>query len=156
YLSMMYTTSPSSAVSLRSIYAAREAIRGLAVRSPLVPAQSLNTSARQVRLKLESAQPVGAFKIRGVANALARLDPAVRRRGVVCASTGNHGRALAYAARRLETRASVCLSRLVPANKLALIRQLGAELHICGESQDEAQAECARLVAEAGLVEIPP
>jgi threonine dehydratase len=152
----MYTTTASSAVSLRSIYAAREAIRGLALRSPLVPAQSLGMGARQVRLKIESAQPVGAFKIRGVANALARLDPAVRRRGVVCASTGNHGRALAYAARRLETRASVCLSRLVPANKLALIRQLGAELRICGESQDEAQAECARLVAEAGLVEIPP
>src|SRR5438034_942345 len=81
---------------------------------------------RQVLLKLESAQPIGAFKIRGVTNALAHLDPASRRRGVICASTGNHGRALAYAARRFDSRATVCLSRLVPENKLAFLQRLGA------------------------------
>jgi threonine dehydratase len=150
----MYTTSVG--VSLQSIYAARQAIRGLALRTPLVPAESLSMGGREVRLKLESTQPVGAFKIRGVANALARLDPAARRRGVVCASTGNHGRALAYAARRMDSRATVCLSRLVPENKRALIRRLGADLRIGGDSQDEAQAECARLAAKEGLAEIPP
>jgi threonine dehydratase len=152
----MYTTDPGTVVSLQSIYAAREAIRGLALRTPLVQAESLGAGARQVRLKLESAQPVGAFKIRGVANALARLDPAAHRRGVVCASTGNHGRALAYAAQRLDARATVCLSRLVPENKLALVRRLGADLRIRGDSQDEAQAECTRLAAEEGLTEVPP
>lgn len=143
-------------ITLQAIYAARQAIRGTALRTPLVPAPALSAGGPEVRLKLETAQPVGAFKIRGAANAAARLSPASLARGVVCASTGNHGRAVAYAARRLGGRATVCMSRLVPANKLAAIRGLGAEIRIVGDSQDDAQAEVERLVAEAGLTEIPP
>lgn len=143
-------------VTLQAIYAARQAIRGTALRTPLVPAPALSAGGTEVRLKLETAQPVGAFKIRGAANAAARLSPEALARGVVCASTGNHGRAVAYAARRLGGRATVCMSRLVPANKLAAIRGLGAEIRIVGDSQDDAQAEVARLVAEDGLSEIPP
>lgn len=152
---MMYT-SQSDGVTLQSIYAARSAIRGIAVRTPLVPAPALAGATGEVRLKLETAQPIGAFKIRGAANALARLPPAALGRGVVCASTGNHGRAVAYAARRLGVHATVCMSRLVPDNKLAAIRRLGAEVRIVGDSQDDAQVEVARLVAADGLTEIPP
>jgi len=152
---MMYTSHPN-AVTLQSIYAARAAIHGIALRTPLVPAPALAGAAGEVRLKLETAQPIGAFKIRGAANALARLSPEALARGVVCASTGNHGRAVAYAARRLGGRATICMSRLVPANKLAAIRGLGAEVRIVGDSQDDAQSEVARLVAADGLTEIPP
>src|SRR4051794_35197767 len=95
-----------AAVTLQSIYEARRAIADIAVRTPLVVAGSLSRG-RTVRLKLETVQPIGAFKIRGAANALARLTPELRRRGVVCASTGNHGRAVAYAARRLDVSATV-------------------------------------------------
>ena len=143
-------------VTLQSIYAARRAIQGVACRPPLVPAYALGGDGLDLRLKLETAQPTGAFKLRGAANAAARLSPEALRRGVVCASTGNHGRAVAFAARRLGGRAVVCMSRLVPENKLAAIRALGAETRIIGESQDEAQVEVARLVAEEGLSEIPP
>jgi threonine dehydratase len=143
-------------VNLQQVYAAREAIRGVACRTPLVPAPSLSTPGREVRLKLETTQPVGAFKIRGAANALAQLGPEVRARGVVCASTGNHGRAVAYAARRLGVAACVCISRLVPPVKVAAIRALGAEVRVVGASQDDAQAEVDRLVAEEGRVELPP
>ena len=136
--------------------AAQQAIREIACRTPLVEAPSLSTPDRRVRLKLETAQPTGAFKLRGAANALARLSPADAARGVVCASTGNHGRALAYAARRLEIPATICMSRLVPENKLEAIRRLGATIVIAGESQDEAQLEVNRLVADKGLVEFPP
>ncbi|HEX6011961.1 MAG TPA: pyridoxal-phosphate dependent enzyme, partial [Geminicoccaceae bacterium] len=100
-------------VTLRDIYEAREAIRGVACRTLLVPAPRLSAPGREIFLKLETTQPVGAFKIRGAANALARLGAEARRRGVVCASTGNHGRAVAFAARRLGVPACVCMSRLV-------------------------------------------
>ena len=71
-------------------------------------------------------------------------------------STGNHGRALAYAAKQLGVRAVICMSRLVPANKVEAIRALGAEVHISGASQDEAELEVARLVREEGLTLLPP
>jgi threonine dehydratase len=122
-----------------------------------VPAFALSAeSGRDIRLKLETAQPVGAFKIRGAANGLASLDPSKQARGVICASTGNHGRAVAYAAARLNIKATVCLSSLVPENKIGAIRALGAEVRVVGRSQDDAQREVDRLVAEEGRVEIPP
>jgi threonine dehydratase len=106
-----------------------------------------------VWLKLEHHQHTGAFKLRGAANAVAQLDGAA---GLTTASTGNHGRALAYAARRQGLRAVICMSRLVPENKLAAIRALGAEARIIGASQDEAHEEAVRLVAEEGLAMVPP
>lgn len=139
-----------------AVFRARRAITGTACRTPLVEAPRLGSAHRAVRLKLETAQPVGSFKLRGAANALAALTPAERARGVVCASTGNHGRALAYAADKLGAAATVCVSKLVPANKLEALRAAGAQLRIVGDSQDDAQAEVERLVADQGLVEIPP
>jgi threonine dehydratase len=144
-------------LDITAIGGAAEAIRGIAARTPLVAAPSLSAaSGREVRLKLETAQPIGAFKLRGAANALSKLDVEARRRGVVCASTGNHGRAVAYAAARLGVKATVCMSRLVPANKVAAIRALGAEVRIAGDSQDDAQAEVERLVAAEGLRDVSP
>ena len=143
-------------MEIEAIEAARQAIRGIACRTPLVEAPALSSDNRRVRLKLETAQPTGAFKIRGAANALARLTPGQAARGVVCASTGNHGRALAHAAQRLGIKAIVCMSALVPANKVEGVRRLGAEIRIVGRSQDDAQAEVDRLTAQAGMTEIPP
>ncbi len=87
---------------------------------------------------------------------MALLSAAERRHGVVAASTGNHGRALAHAAAREGLRAVICMSRLVPANKVDEIRRLGAEVRIVGASQDDAQEEVERLVAEEGLAMVPP
>lgn len=75
---------------------------------------------------------------------------------MVAASTGNHGRALAHAAKLEGMRAVICMSRLVPENKLDEIRRLGAEVRIIGNSQDDAQQEVDRLVAQEGLVMLPP
>ena len=71
-------------------------------------------------------------------------------------STGNHGRAVAYASSLAGVRATVCMSNLVPENKVRAIRDLGAEVLIRGESQDEAGEEVRRLVSEEGLAYIPP
>jgi len=109
-----------------------------------------------VYLKLEHHQTTGAFKLRGASNAIAVLSSEQRSRGVVAASTGNHGRALAHAAKLQGMRAVICMSKLVPQNKLAAIRDLGAEVRIVGNSQDDAQQEVDRLVKEEGLVMLPP
>ena len=144
-------------VSLAEIEAARDRIADSIERTPTVPSASLGAIAgAPVHLKLESRQTTGSFKLRGASNAVALLGAEERRRGVVAASTGNHGRALAYAAKREGIRAVICMSRLVPDNKLAEIRRLGATVRIVGDSQDDAQEEVERLVREEGLVMVPP
>ncbi|MER8666568.1 hydroxyectoine utilization dehydratase EutB [Mesorhizobium sp. M0494] len=147
----------TSRISLSDIRAARERIAGKIERTPTVPSRSLSQHlGAPVYLKLEHRQTTGAFKLRGASNAIASLTDEERARGVVAASTGNHGRALAYAARLQGIHATICMSRLVPQNKLDEIRRLGAEIRIVGNSQDDAQREVERLVAEEGLIMLPP
>jgi threonine dehydratase len=136
--------------TLADILAARRAIAGAVVRTPLVP----SALSPELLLKLETVQPIGAFKIRGAVNAVAHLPPGIP--GVICCSTGNHGRAVAFAARARGLRAVVCMSALVPAAKVDAIRALGAEVRIAGRSQDEAALESRRLATADGLAEIPP
>lgn len=139
------------------IIAARVRIEGHVLRTPVQADTALSALCGQrVLLKLEHRQTTGAFKLRGATNALLSLAAAELARGVVTASTGNHGRALAHAAAAQRVRAVVCLSRLVPANKVAAIRALGAEVRVVGDSQDAAMAEVARSVAQEGLTEIAP
>ncbi|WP_189606010.1 hydroxyectoine utilization dehydratase EutB [Mesorhizobium sp. M4B.F.Ca.ET.017.02.2.1] len=147
----------TSATTLADIRVARERIAGKVERTPTVQSQSLTDRVgHPVHLKLEHHQTTGAFKLRGASNAIASLSPEDKTRGVVAASTGNHGRALAHAARLDGIRAVICMSRLVPDNKLDAIRRLGAEIRIVGNSQDDAQKEVEKLVAEQGLVMLPP
>ena len=150
-------TLPETAPSLADIRAARGAIQGLVLRTPLIAASTLSALAgHDVLLKLESLQPIGAFKLRGAANAVSRLDAEQKRRGIGCCSTGNHGRAIAYAAARAGIRATICLSALVPDTKVRAIQLLGADVRRIGNSQDDAQAEIGRLVRSEGLTDIPP
>jgi threonine dehydratase len=143
-------------VELQHIRAARERIAGKVERTACMLSRSLSErTGSAVHLKLEHHQTTGAFKLRGASNAIAALSPQARSRGVVAASTGNHGRALAHAAQLEHIRAVICMSKLVPENKLAAIRQL-ADIRIVGNSQDDAQQEVDRLVAEEGLVMLPP
>jgi threonine dehydratase len=144
-------------LTLASVAAARQAIGALASRTPVVRSEALSARLlHDILLKLETVQPTGAFKIRGAANALARRARELRISGVVCASTGNHGRAVAHAARQLGIQATICLSALVPETKVKAIEALGAGIRRIGRSQDEAMAEVARIVAEEGMIEVPP
>lgn len=146
-----------SPVTLAEIEAAATRIAGMIAPTPTVQSASLSeVHGFPVCLKLEHRQTTGAFKLRGASNAVAQLSDAERKRGVVAASTGNHGRALAHAAKLVGAKATICMSKLVPENKLAEIRRLGATVRIVGNSQDDAQAEVERLVDEEGLVMIPP
>ncbi len=144
-------------LTLADIYVARRRLDGRIARTPLVPSSSLSEGVgAPVHLKLEQHQFTGSFKLRGATNALLALPDDARTRGVVAASTGNHGRALAYAAKAAGTRCVVCMSHLVPGNKVEGIRRLGAEIRIVGRSQDDAQVEAERLVAEERLTMLPP
>ncbi|MEI5996770.1 hydroxyectoine utilization dehydratase EutB [Paraburkholderia bengalensis] len=145
-----------SDLSLADFFRARLRIRGRVLRTPLVESPVLSALAgTPVYLKLETVQPTGSFKLRGATNALARLAEAGCRR-VVTASTGNHGRAVAHAARALGIEAAVCMSSLVPPNKIEAVRALGAQVHIAGKSQDDAQREAQRLVRDEGYAYVPP
>lgn len=142
---------------LIDLFMARQRLRGHVLHTPLQHSPSLSrVTGGAVQLKLECRQITGSFKLRGATNALLSLEATARTRGVVAVSTGNHGRALAYAAKRLGVRAVICMSRLVPANKVDAIRALGAEIHITGVSQDEAEQEVVRMVNEADLTFVPP
>ncbi|WP_027062237.1 hydroxyectoine utilization dehydratase EutB [Mesorhizobium loti] len=139
------------------IQTARDRIAGKVERTPTVLSHSLSERLGvPVHLKLEHRQTTGSFKLRGASNAVALLTAEEKVRGVVAASTGNHGRALAHAAKLEGIRAVICMSRLVPENKLTEIRRLGADVRIVGNSQDDAQQEVERLVGEEGLIMMPP
>jgi threonine dehydratase len=145
------------AVALREIEAARARIAARTATTPLRLSASLSRkTGRPVHLKLETQQTTGSFKLRGTVNAVLCLPEQDRAKGLVTASTGNHGRAVAYAAREVGVRAVVCMSALVPSNKVEAIRTLGAEVRIIGCSQDEAQIEVDRLIREQRLTQIPP
>lgn len=144
-------------IPLVELYRARQRIQGLVRQTPLEHSASLSRLlGAPVYLKLESQQITGSFKLRGASNVIAQLSDEQKTRGVVAASTGNHGRALAHAARVLGVPATICLSQLVSANKVQGIRELGAEVRIVGNSQDDAQAEAERIARDHGAALLPP
>ncbi len=144
-------------IALRDLYLARARIAPWIRRTPLVVSPSLSAHAgARISLKLETAQDTGAFKLRGATNFIRASGDEVRSRGFVTVSTGNHGRAVAHAARREGARAVVCMSELVPGNKREAIEGLGAEVRIVGRSQDEAEVEAQRLVREEQLTLVHP
>lgn len=142
---------------IAAIRQARDRIAGRIRSTPTVSSPSLSVHAGlPVHLKLEQLQVTGSFKYRGASNAVLNLSDAEKARGVVGVSTGNHGRGLAQASKDAGVRCVICMSSLVPANKVRAIGELGAEVRIVGKSQDEAQVEVDRLVADDGLVMVPP
>ncbi len=101
-------------------------------------------------VKHENHLPTGAFKVRGGINLVSRLDEEERERGVITASTGNHGQSISYAARLFGVRAIVCVPENANPVKLASMRGLGAELVVHGADFDEARENCELLAAEHG------
>lgn len=144
-------------VTLQDIYLARKTVAPLVLRTPLIQSYALTDRAsKPVFLKLEILQKTGSFKLRGATNKVFNLTSDEKSRGVVTASTGNHGRAVSYAARELEIPVAVCISADVPANKIQAIKALGAEVVIRGKSQDEAFIQAKELQTQRGMTMIPP
>ncbi|MFO7168752.1 MAG: threonine/serine dehydratase [Chloroflexota bacterium] len=144
-------------IGLEAFEAARARIAGHVRRTPVLPAPLVHTDAPPaLRLKLENLQVSGSFKARGVFNHLLQLDEEQRRRGVVAASGGNHGVALAYGAHRLGIPAVVYLPERASADRVARIAAWGAEVIRHGAAWDDAHAQAVRHAAEAGMAYIHP
>ncbi|MEV1288225.1 threonine/serine dehydratase [Micromonospora sp. NPDC049679] len=137
-------------VTIDDIRAAAASIAGWVVRTPLMPVLWDD----DLLIKPESLQPVGSFKLRGATHALAGLPPAERERGVITHSSGNHGQALAYAARIAGAPCTVVIPEGAPAVKVEQVRALGAEVVLVPPPQRLHEAR--RIAAENGLTLIPP
>ena len=124
---MPTTLEPVRPIDLVEIRRARERIAGIIVRTPLVRLE-LGPGYPDIRLKLETLQPINAYKLRGAANAVAMLPEAERRRGVWTISAGNAGQGVAYAARQAGVPCTVVAIETAPASKLQRMRELGAKL----------------------------
>ncbi|WP_342751748.1 serine/threonine dehydratase [Bosea psychrotolerans] len=142
-------------VSRPMIEAAAERIAGHARVTPVMRlgAGSFGSPAA-ISLKLECLQHAGSFKTRGAFNNLLSLP--VPAAGVAAASGGNHGAAVAYAARARGVKATIFVPEISPAAKIEAIRRFGAEVVIGGAQYDDAQAACDRFVAETGALKIHP
>lgn len=147
----------SRIVSLEALRAAAQELRGVAIETPLLPQPALaERTGVPVLLKCEHLQPMGAFKIRGAYTAISRIPPELRGRGVITYSSGNHGQAVAYAARRLGLRAVVVMPERAPAIKVEGVRRLGGEVVIAGNSSAERYDRAQRMSQDEGLVMVPP
>jgi threonine dehydratase len=132
-------------------------IRGHVRRTPVEPSPVLSerTGAR-VHLKLENWQRTGSFKLRGATNKLLVLDEDQGRLGVVAASTGNHGAAVAFAARSAEVPAVVFAPEGAARSKILGIQDLGAEVRFAGEDCIDAEREARDFAEREGLVYVSP
>ena len=130
---------------------ARQRIRPHLEPTPLRAYPGLSAlSGADVWVKHENFQPTGAFKVRGGINLVSRLTEEERRRGVIAASTGNHGQSIAYAARMFGVRAIICAPAGANRVKVASMRDLGAEVIFHGADFDEAREHCEDLAREHG------
>ncbi len=135
--------------TLRQIREARERIDGIARETPVFASETFSRMVgRDVQLKAEALQRTGAFKIRGAVNKIATLSEGERAAGVVAASAGNHGQAVAWAAREQEIPATVFMPQEAPMAKVEATVNYGAKVELTGEGFDEALA-AALAVTEA-------
>ena len=140
---------------LQRILTAR--VYDVARETALDPARSLSRRiGNQVLLKREDQQPVFSFKLRGAYNKMVRLDPDSLKRGVICASAGNHAQGVALAARRLGAQAVVVMPVTTPKLKVDAVQALGAEVVLHGDSYSDAHAHALTLQAERGLSFVHP
>src|SRR3954466_15221199 len=141
-------------VSLKDIEAARERIRSVARVTPVVDVSV--AAGRPLWLKCESLQPGGAFKIRGAYNMVAQLSADERSRGVITYSSGNHGQAVALAARTLGAPAVVVMPTTAPAIKVDGARAFGAEVIFEGTTSADRRMRAEAEAAARGLTMVPP
>ena len=151
---MTETTATSREITLDEIRAAAERIKPLARVTPLIDVSG--PAGRPFFLKAESLQPAGAFKIRGAYNMVAQLTPAERAAGVITYSSGNHGQAMALAARTLRAPAVVVMPTTAPRVKVEGARAFGAEVIFAGTTSADRRARAEAEAAERGLTMVPP
>ncbi len=145
------------APTLSEIEEARTRLEGVARVTPVYSSETLSKLiGREVWLKAENLQRTGSFKIRGAFNKVATLSDRERRAGVVAASAGNHGQAVAWAARELGTKARIFMPQDAPMAKVEPTRSYGAEAELTGASFEEALAAALRYAESSGATFVHP
>jgi len=142
-------------IGMEDIEVARRRLRGVALRTPLVPCPP-GEEGRALYFKPESLQPTGAFKVRGAYNKISSLSDEERGVGVVAHSSGNHAQAVAYAARELDTRAVVVMPREASSVKLDATAKFGAKIILVGPDSAERSRKAEELAQEHGYIPVPP
>jgi threonine dehydratase len=146
-------TDTAPLVTIEAVRRAAIVLRGVAMRTPLVP---YGPPDDRVLLKAESLQPIGAFKIRGAYVAIAGLTAAERERGVITYSSGNHAQGVARAARLLGAPAVIVMPSDAPAIKRERVAADGAEIVTVGTASEERRERAEAIAAERGLAIVPP
>ncbi|HJZ47310.1 MAG TPA: threonine/serine dehydratase [Roseiflexaceae bacterium] len=137
--------------TFRDVLDAQRRIRPYLARTPLHSYPALNELLEtEVYVKHENYQPVGAFKVRGGINLMSQLLPAERERGVIAASTGNHGQSVAFAARLFGVTARIVVPERANPGKVAAMQGMGAEVIFHGDSFDAARLHCEALAQQHG------
>jgi threonine dehydratase len=154
----MTTAAPTPAlVTLDDLRAAAAVLRGVVVRTPLLPADPLSEALGvPVWLKPEMLQRGGAFKLRGAYTYLAGMSAERRARGVIAPSSGNHAQAVALAARIFGVPATVVMPTTVPPAKRAGAERLGAVVELAGTTTHDRMERAAELARETGAELVPP
>jgi threonine dehydratase len=146
-----------TAPGLTEIERARERLAGVARVTPVFPSETLSRLAgRPVRLKAENLQRTGSFKIRGAYTKVSGLEPEQRAAGVVAASAGNHGQAVAWAARELGAPARIFMPQDSPMAKVDATRSYGAEVELTGAAFEETLATAQAYIEQAGATFVHP
>ncbi len=141
----------TAAPTLRSLEEARARLAGVVRVTPVYPSETLSRRAgRSVQLKAENLQRTGAFKIRGAVNTIAALSAGERAAGVIAASAGNHGQAVAWAAREAGIAATVFMPQDSPMAKVDATRNYGAQVELTGTGFDESIAAAEERVRATG------
>lgn len=141
-----------NAPTFQDVLSAQKRIRPYLRRTPLHSYPAINELIRaEVFIKHENYQPIGAFKVRGGVNLISQLSAEEKERGVIAASTGNHGQSVSYAARLFGVRAQIVVPEKANPGKVAAMRGMGAEVIFHGEKFDEARLHCESLAGQNGL-----
>jgi threonine dehydratase len=144
-------------IGLQEIRDAQKTIEPFVAPTPLVRSQFLsNLCSGDVFLKLENLQVTNSFKIRGAFNRFLHLSLEEKARGIVTASAGNHGQAVAFAARKLNFPAKIVVPKNTPKIKIGGIKKYGVDLRLFGDIYDEAEQKAKDLAREEGLVFVSP
>lgn len=151
---MSTTPTVEAFVTLEAIRAAAERIEPIARKTPLLDVSG--PAGRPFFLKCENLQPAGAFKIRGAYNMVAQLAPAQLAAGVITYSSGNHGQAVALAARTLGAPAVIVMPTTAPKVKIDGARAFGAEIILTGTTSAERKVRAEQEAASRGLTMVPP
>jgi threonine dehydratase len=143
--------------SFQDVLLARRRIQPYLARTPLHRYPAIDELVgTEVYIKHENYQPIGAFKVRGGINLMSQLSPDEAQRGVITASTGNHGQSVAYAARIFGVPARIVVPEKANAGKVAAMRGMGAEVIFHGDRFDAAKVRCEELAREHGYRYVHP